>query len=276
MKHNNNNMPIGLFDSGIGGLSVLKQFIRFLPYEQYIYLGDTARVPYGNKSSETVQEYSRQCTKFLLDKGVKLIVVACNTASSIALEQVKQVADVPIIDMITPVAGAALRATHNANIGVIGTRATISSDAYANAIKSLTKPNSVEVHSHACPLFVPIVEEGWIRHPAAELIAKEYLEPLRETEIDTLVLGCTHYPLLSELINKLLPGIVLIDSGEHAAVNSIRTLAEMVLLANEQNEFLLKPRIEFFVSDVPSTFFEIAKRFLGFEVNQPQRVSIGQ
>jgi glutamate racemase len=151
MKDKNKDMPIGLFDSGIGGLSVLKQFIRFLPYERYIYLGDTARVPYGNKSAETVQEYSRQCTQFLLDKGVKLVVVACNTASSLALEQVKQTSDVPVVDMISPVAGAALRATHNGRIGVIGTRATISSDAYANAIKSLTKPDNVEVHSRACP-----------------------------------------------------------------------------------------------------------------------------
>jgi glutamate racemase len=276
MKDKNKDMPIGLFDSGIGGLSVLKQFIRFLPYERYIYLGDTARVPYGNKSAETVQEYSRQCTQFLLDKGVKLVVVACNTASSLALEQVKQTSDVPVVDMISPVAGAALRATHNGRIGVIGTRATISSDAYANAIKSLTKPDNVEVHSRACPLFVPIVEEGWIRHQASELIAKEYLEPFKSTDIDTLVLGCTHYPLLSELISKILPGIMLIDSGEHAAVNSIRTLAEMGVLAEERNEFLKNPQIEFFVSDVPSTFFDVAKRFLGFEVDKPQRVNIGQ
>ncbi len=276
MKQKNSAMPIGLFDSGIGGLSVLKQFIRFLPYERYIYLGDTARVPYGNKSAETVQEYSRQCTRFLLDKGVKLIVVACNTASSVALDSVTDISNVPVIDMISPAAGAGLRATQNGKIGVIGTRATISSNAYSEAIESLTEPDSIEVHSKACPLFVPLVEEGWLRHPAAELIAREYLEPFKNTRDDTLVLGCTHYPLLSELISSILPGITLIDSGEHAAVKAIRTLACMDYLVEERKEFLKNPQIEFYVSDVPSTFFDVARRFLGFDVNTPKRVNIGQ
>lgn len=273
---NNKDIPIGVFDSGIGGLSVLKQFIRFLPYERYIYLGDTARVPYGNKSSETVKEYSRQCTRFLLDKGVKLVVVACNTASSVALDSVKKNSDVPVIDMISPAAGAALRATQNGKIGVIGTRATISSNSYSNAIKSLTNPDDIEVISQPCPLFVPIVEEGWIRHPATEMIAEEYLRSFKENDVDTLVLGCTHYPLLSELISNILKGITLIDSGEHAAVNAIRTLAESGSLVEEKSEYLKKPNIEFYVTDVPSTFFEVARRFLGFDVDSPQRVNIEQ
>lgn len=268
--------PIGVFDSGIGGLSVLKQFIRFLPYEKYIYLGDTARVPYGNKSAETVKEYSRQCTRFLLDKGVKLVVVACNTASSVAIDAVRKNSDVPVIDMISPAAGAALRATQNGRIGVIGTRATINSNAYSNAIRSLTDPEEIDVFSQPCPLFVPIVEEGWIRHPATEMIAKDYLKDLSEKNIDTLVLGCTHYPLLSELLSNILPGITLIDSGEHAAVNAIRTLAEKGSLVEEKDEFISKPNIEFYVSDVPSTFYEVARRFLGFDVDSPERVSIDQ
>ena len=273
---NDKMMPIGVFDSGIGGLSVLKQFIRFLPYEKYIYLGDTARVPYGNKSAETVKEYSRQCTRFLLDKGVKLVVVACNTASSVAIDAVRKNSDVPVIDMISPAAGAALRATQNGRIGVIGTRATINSNAYSNAIKSLTDPDESEVFSQPCPLFVPIVEEGWIRHPATEMIAREYLKDLGEKGIDTLVLGCTHYPLLSELLSNILSGITLIDSGEHAAVNAIRTLAEKGNLVEEKDEYVSKPNIEFYVSDVPSTFYEVARRFLGFDVDSPKRVSIDQ
>ena len=275
MMRKQNITPIGVFDSGIGGLSVLKQFVRFLPYERYIYLGDTARVPYGNKSAETVQEYSRQCTRFLLDKGVKLVVVACNTASSVALDAIKEICDVPVIDMINPAAGAALRATQNGKIGVIGTRATIGSKAYSKTILSLAKSESREVFSKACPLFVPLVEEGLVRHPATEQIAREYLEPFAEFGNDTLVLGCTHYPLLSELISNILQGVSLIDSGEHAAVNAIRTLAEMGNLVEEKNEFVKKPNIEFFVSDVPSMFFEVARRFLGFDVDSPQRVSIG-
>ncbi|MFH1051506.1 MAG: glutamate racemase [bacterium] len=268
-----NSKPIGVFDSGIGGLSVLKQFIRFLPFEKYIYLGDTARVPYGNKSEETVKRYAKECSEFLLKQDVKLIVVACNTASSVALETVRETVDIPVIGMIHPAANAAIRASINKRIGVIGTRATINSSAYTRAIQDLGKEEKLEVFTQACPLFVPIVEEGWVMHPAARMIAEEYLKSLKDADIDTLVLGCTHYPLLSPLLTELLPGVTLIDSGEHAAVHALRLLAEEKKLVEERDEFVVKPNINFYVTDIPSTFFELAQRFLGFPVDAPQRVS---
>jgi glutamate racemase len=269
-----NNSPIGVFDSGIGGLSVLKQFLRFIPYEKYIYLGDTARVPYGNKSAETVIEYSLQSARFLIDKGAKMIVIACNTASSVALEAVKNEFDVPVIGMIIPAAQAALRTTSNHNIGIIGTRATVASGAYDKALMLYSELSSLNIYSKACPLFVPIVEEGWLEHDASKLIAEEYLQELKEKEIDTLILGCTHYPLLKKLIADIVPGVNLIDSGEHAAVSAIRILGEAGLLAKERDEFNFTPDVDFYVTDVPSTFFDIARRFLDFDVNTPKRISL--
>lgn len=266
--------PIGVFDSGIGGLSVLKQFIKFLPFERYIYLGDTARVPYGNKSYQIVEQYSRQSTEFLLEKGVKLIVVACNTVSSIALDAIEEIADVPVIGMIEPAVDAALRETNNKKIGIIGTRATISSNAYLNAIKSKIGNDDIQVLAKACPLFVPLVEEGLIRHTATELIASEYLEEFIEKDIDTLILACTHYPLLNELIRNILKDVNLIDSGENAAVLAIRLLAEQKALIDIKNQFVRKPNIDFYVTDVPSTFFDLAQRFLGFPVDKPNKISL--
>jgi glutamate racemase len=269
-----NNKPIGVFDSGIGGLSVLKQFIRFLPYENYIYLGDTARVPYGNRSDETVMRYATECTDFLLKQEVKLIVVACNTVSSVALDTVRKRANIPVIGMINPAAGAAIRASVNKKIGVIGTRATISSNAYEIALTELCQSNEIKVYSKACPLFVPLVEEGMVYHNAARLLADEYLEELKLHEIDTLVLGCTHYPLLSPLLTELLPGVSLIDSGEHAAVNAVRLLAEDKKLVKERDEYIIKPEIKFFVTDVSPTFYDLAQRFLGFPVDSPKLVTL--
>jgi len=267
----NNLSAIGVFDSGIGGLTVLKQLIRFLPYEKYVYLGDTARVPYGNKSDSIVQEYARQCTKFLLDKKVKLIIIACNTVSAVAMETVRSVAgDVPVIGMIMPASAAAIRATINGKIGVIGTRATIKSEAYTKGINSLLEINQVDVLSQACPLFVPIVEEGFINHPIARLAAEEYLCSLKKEKIDTLVLGCTHYPLLIRLLNEIMPGVSLIDSGEQSSVHSLRLLAEMNLLAPEGKDLIIKHNIEFYVTDIPTVFFEQAQRFLGFSIDSPK------
>ena len=266
--------PIGVFDSGIGGLSVLKQFLRFLPYERYIYLGDTARVPYGNKSPETVIEYSKEASKFLLDKDVKLIVIACNTASSVALEAVRDSVDVPVIGMIFPAAQAALRASVSGRIGVIGTRATVASKAYEYTLTKLSDNRVLNIFQQACPLFVPIVEEGWLRHQATRIIAEEYLKDLKEKDIDTLVLGCTHYPLLSQMISDIMPGINLIDSGEHASVNAIRVLGETGMLADERDEYNFTPEMEFYVTDIHSTFYEVAQRFLGFDVESPKKVII--
>ncbi|MBI5324977.1 MAG: glutamate racemase [Ignavibacteriae bacterium] len=269
------NNPIGVFDSGIGGLSVLKQFIRFLPFERYVYLGDTARVPYGNRSPETVKRYARESTKFLLDRDVKLIVVACNTVSAVALDVVSELSNVPVIGMIYPAAVAALRASINKKIGVIGTRATINSNAYTDEIHKLSNGDKINVISQACPLFVPIIEEGWLDHPATKLIIEEYISTLKAEKIDTLVLGCTHYPLLKQLLTEMMPGISLIDSGEHAAVMAVRMLAGQERLVEEKEVYVQKPEIEFYVTDIPSTFYDIAQSFLGFKVESPQIVSIG-
>jgi len=272
----NKTSPIGVFDSGVGGLSVLKQFIRFLPAESYIYVGDTARVPYGNKSTKTVETYAREITEFLLSKGVKIIVTACNTVSAVALNSVIESANgIPVIGMIEPAAGAALRATRNGNIGIIGTRATISSNSYHNEIKSISNLPDINVFSQACPMFVPIVEEGMLRHKASKLIAEEYLTPLIQSNVDTLVLGCTHYPLLSHLINELMPEVTLIDSGEHASVSALRLLAEQNLLLEPQKDFITKPDIKFYITDMPSNFYELAMNFLGFEIDKPNIISLG-
>ncbi len=266
--------PIGVFDSGIGGLSALKQFVRFLPYERYVYLGDTARVPYGNKSETTVKKYAKECVDFLLDKKVKLITAACNTVSSVALDAVKEATDLPIIDMISPVAGAALRASQNGNIGVIGTRATIKSGSYKKAIENFSQDKKTTVFSKECPLFVPLVEEGYTNHRASKIIAEEYLQTFKDKDIDALALGCTHYPLLKPLLSDLLPGVELIDSGEHAAVQAVKLLADNKLLAEESNKFRKKPEIDFYFTDLPTTFGALAERFLGFPVDSPRLINL--
>ncbi len=267
-------MPIGIFDSGIGGISVLKQFVRYLPYESYVYLGDTARVPYGNRSEEIVKSYSEECTEFLLKKGVKLIVVACNTVSSIALDTIRSLSGgIPVIGMIQPAVAAALRSSVNRKIGIIGTRATIRSKAYEKTIAELASGERIETESVACPLFVPIIEEGLLDHEATRLLANDYLAQFRTNGVDSLIMACTHYPLLKQLFGELLPGINLIDSGEHAAVSAIRTLAEMGALAPEGKSYVPVPSIEFFVTDIPYTFLEVAQRFLGFSIGTPQKIS---
>ena len=270
--------PIGVFDSGIGGLSVLKQFIRFLPGESYIYLGDTARVPYGNKSQKIVAAYAKESTEFLISKGVKIIITACNTVSAVALNSVRDAAGgIPVIGMIEPAAAAALRATRNGRIGIIGTRATIGSNSYLNEINKISGSAEIEVISQACPMFVPIVEEGLLRHPASNLIAEDFLGDLKNAGVDTLVLGCTHYPLLSHLISDFMPaGIVLIDSGEHASVSALRLLAESNLLIEPTRDFVNKPDIKFYVTDLPANFFELAKNFLGFDIDMPEVINLGQ
>ncbi|MCX8010152.1 MAG: glutamate racemase, partial [Ignavibacteria bacterium] len=193
--------PIGIFDSGIGGLTVVKEIINLLPNENLIYFGDTARVPYGNKSNETIKHYSIQNTKFLLHHNVKMIVVACNSASSIALDVVSNYTDIPVIGVIKPGALSAVANTKNKRIVVIGTHATISNKAYEKEITNLN--GNVQVMGKACPLFVPIVEEGWQNNEIAFLTAKEYLAPLKKFYFDTLILGCTHYPLLKKVIQRV-------------------------------------------------------------------------
>lgn len=258
--------PIGVFDSGIGGLTVVRALIKQLPHENIVYFGDTARVPYGPKSPQVVREYAAQDTDFLVKYDVKLIVVACNTVSSVALEIVQKHSKVPVVGVIVPGAKAAVNATQKKRIGVIGTIGTINSKAYTNAIHQLDP--SIVVISQPCPLFVSLAEEGWIDHKATEIIAKEYLFPLRLQKIDTLVLGCTHYPILEEKIRTVFDNnITLIDSGEATAI-------EVENILNEQNicnPSRLKANVQFYVSDIPYRFAEIGERFLGQKLGRVRR-----
>ncbi len=264
---NHDNRPIGVFDSGIGGLTVLKHLVRIMPHERFVYLGDTARVPYGNKSAETVQLYARQCAAFLRQHDVKLIVVACNTASALALSQLQQEQPIPVIGVIEPAARRAVATTQNGHIGVIGTRATIASHAYEEAIARNCTESQPHIHSMACPLFVPLVEEGWLSSPATKLIAEHYLVGLRQNGVDTLVLGCTHYPMLSGVLSELMPDAALIDCGACAADD-----AKALIQPSEVQS--ARTSIALFVTDQTPAFADLAARFLGFSVEQPQRVSI--
>ncbi|MCS7053812.1 MAG: glutamate racemase [Ignavibacterium sp.] len=261
--------PIGVFDSGVGGLTVVKRLISALPNESIVYFGDTARVPYGSKSNETVIEYSIQNTKFLLQKNVKAVVVACNTASSIAIEVLKKEFDVPIIGMIEPGAKSALATTQNKKIGVIGTRATINNKAYSNQLLKLNE--KLEVFEKACPLFVPLAEEGWIEHKATYEIAEEYLRELREKDIDTLILGCTHYPILSKVIQQVIgKNVNLIDSGV-AASEIVRQEIERIGLSTNSSA---KGNVSLYVSDISTNFKSIAELFLGQNVDEIIKVDV--
>lgn len=269
MNFMNKSNPIGVFDSGIGGLTVVKSVNTFLPSEKIIYFGDTARVPYGSKSNSTIIEYSVQDAQFLAKKNVKLIIVACNTASSVALDELRNKFDVPIIGMINPGAKAAITATKNKKIGVIGTETTISNKAYSKVINKIDK--DIEVLEKACPLFVPLAEEGWINHPATKLIAQEYLAELKKAKIDTLILGCTHYPILKDVIQEVIgENVKLIDSGSAASVE-VNEYLEGRGIKNYQHNI---GRHEFYVSDVPKKFNEIANRFLGKELEHLEKVDL--
>ncbi len=261
--------PIGVFDSGIGGLTVVKRLASTLPRENIVYFGDTARVPYGSKSNATVIEYAIQDAKFLMNKNVKAIVVACNTVSSVALNELSKNFNVPIIGMIEPGAGFAVKHTKNGKIGVIGTRATVNNKAYSREIK---KHNSeVEVFEKACPLFVPLAEEGWIKKKATYEIAEDYLRELRELGIDTLVLGCTHYPILADVIQEVIGvDVTLVDSGI-ASAEVVRNELNRVGFETNSN---VPGHHDFFVSDIPVTFKEVAELFLGMPVNNIHKVEI--
>jgi glutamate racemase len=261
--------PIGVFDSGIGGLTVVKRLTSVLPLENIVYFGDTARVPYGSKSNSTVIEYSIQDAKFLMNKNVKAIVVACNTASSIALEEIKNKFNVPVIGMIEPGAKSAVSNSKNGKIGVIGTRATINNKAYSAEINKLDP--AIKVYEKACPLFVPLAEEGWINHQATRLIANDYLHELREKGIDTLVLGCTHYPILTEVIQEAVgDNVILIDSGIASAELVKYELDRFDL---HTNRFAVGHQ-DFYVSDIPSKFKEIAALFLSQPVNHVHKIDL--
>ena len=249
--------PIGVFDSGIGGLTVAQAIMRQLPGESLIYFGDTARVPYGPKSPETVRRYSHEIAAFLLDQGVKAIVVACNTATAHALPMLEAELAVPVIGVVGPGARAAVKASRRGRIGVIGTEGTIKSGAYVKAIHA-ESPDAI-VTVRACPLFVPLVEEGWNDSEATRLIAAEYLAPFAHDEVDTLVLGCTHYPLLKRVIGETIGRAVrLIDSAEETAADTRRMLDEHALATSAKHG-----SYRFVASDDPAQFLQLGQRFFG-------------
>jgi glutamate racemase len=254
-----NDAPIGVFDSGIGGLTVAAAIMAALPDERVIYLGDTARVPYGPKSPATVTRYSRQIAAWLLEQRVKAIVVACNTATAHALEVLQAECDIPVIGVVEPGARAAVAATRNARIGVIGTSGTINSGAYARAIAALA-PDAAVIGC-ACPLFVPLVEEGWLDHPATRLIAETYLAPIRAAGVDTLVLGCTHYPLLAQVIAGVVgPGVQLVDS---AAETALALRAALHARSISASATAASPIHRFVATDAPEAFRRVGQRFIG-------------
>jgi glutamate racemase len=265
-----NRAPIGIFDSGLGGLTVARAIYQCLPNESTVYFGDTARVPYGPKSPETVRRYSREILHWLLDQGVKAVVIACNTSTAHALDELREESPVPVIGVIEPGAAAAAAVEGAAPIGVIGTAGTIASDAYARAIHRI-RPDA-RVEQRACPLFVPLVEEGWFEHPAAELIAREYLAPLHAAGIGALVLGCTHYPLLKPLLQRVLgEEVALIDSGEETAGAVARALRTDGLGAPGD----ATPTHRFAVSDDEPRFRQIGARFIGDRLGRAEVVALG-
>jgi glutamate racemase len=261
--------PVGVFDSGLGGLTVAHAIMRQLPSESLIYFGDTARVPYGPKSPDTVRRYSREISAFLIEQGVKAIVVACNTATAHALPALRDELDVPVIGVVEPGARAAVRATRTGHIGVIGTTGTIRSQAYVRAIHA--EAPDARVTALACPLFVPLVEEGWTNHEAAHLIAEEYLAPFVKDRIDTLVLGCTHYPLLKPLIGEIIGRSVrLIDSAEETASDTQRMLA-----TNDLSSVDREGEYRFIASDDPQQFLTLGRRFLGSAIERVEVRTFG-
>ncbi|HWE43980.1 MAG TPA: glutamate racemase [Gemmatimonadaceae bacterium] len=262
--------PIGVFDSGIGGLTVARELMRQLPAESIIYFGDTARVPYGPKSPDTVRRYSREIAGYLRERGVKALVVACNTATAHALATLQAEEPIPVIGVVEPGARAAVSATRGGRIGVIGTVGTIRSTAYERAIRAL-RPDA-QIIARPCPLFVPLVEEGWLEHEATRLIADEYLGEFASGHVDTLVLGCTHYPLLKPLIAAVLgPDVALIDSAEQTAAETRRVLEARGLLAPAG-----APAVRRYVaSDAPDQFLRMAERFLGAPIEGVETHTLG-
>ncbi|MFZ1946576.1 MAG: glutamate racemase [bacterium] len=253
--------PIGMFDSGIGGLTVLKAILENMPNESVVYFGDTARLPYGSKSSETVTRFSEEIVGFLAAKNPKMIVVACNTASAYSLPRIESLVRVPVLGVIEPGARAAIRVTHNKKIGVIGTRATVQSGAYLEAIQS--KDPQVKVFQKACPLLVPLVEEGWTDHQVTSMVAREYLDHIVECGVDTIILGCTHYPLIKNVISEVVGHrVILVDSAEETAKAVEEVLGARGMAAVEA----LGPRCELYVSDMHLNLRLQIERFLGFEV----------
>ncbi|TAL22872.1 MAG: glutamate racemase [Nitrospirae bacterium] len=284
--------PIGVFDSGIGGLTVLKEIFRALPGENTIYLGDTARVPYGSKSGETVVRYSLEIAEFLVKQGIKLFVVACNTASAYAIPELKKRLKIPVIGVIEPGAKAAIEATRTKRVGIIGTEGTIKSNSYVNAINALMNNKTENIIEHgeksldryfeirsgdfviftkACPLFVSLAEEGWTSNDIALLTAEHYLRGIKKENPDTLVLGCTHYPVLKDAISKVMgPEIKLIDS----AVETVKVIGDILKNRNILRDSTEKPSRKFYVTDSPERFVKVGERFLEQKIEYIEKIVV--
>jgi len=260
---------IGIFDSGVGGLTVLREIVKALPQEDTVYLGDTARVPYGTKSPETVVRFARQITSFLLSRDIKLLVVACNTASAVSLDELKAEFPIPIVGVIEPGAVQAAAVTKSGRVGVIGTAGTIRSSAYTKAIKRINP--DIEVITAECPIFVPLAEEGWVDNEVARLTAEIYLKDLKASGVDTLVLGCTHYPLLKGLIGEVMgEGVTLVDSAQETA----RVVKEILAARGETRPDQETGNHHFFVTDVPAGFIRVGNRFLGGVLGDVYQVNL--
>ena len=267
-----NHAPIGVFDSGVGGLTVAREIMRQIPDERIVYFGDTARVPYGSKSPNTIIRYSRQIIRFLRTKNVKAIVVACNTASAFALETIKPELDIPIIGVVKPGAKVAAQTTQNGKIGVIGTEGTIRSEIYTKTIHRENK--DAQVMGRACPLFVPLVEEGWIKDPVTVAVAERYLQPFKESDIDTLILGCTHYPLLRSTVREIMgEGVNLVNPAYETAVELRRLLSEQGI-ANDGKTKDGEEKYQIYVSDAAEKFMQFANSILPYDIEQTQLIPI--
>lgn len=258
------NRPIGVFDSGIGGLTVLREIWKAAPKESTIYFGDNSRAPYGTKSRSTVIRYSLQNLNFLENRDVKMIVIACNTASAYAYEELKARANVPVVEVVTPGADVACRATQNGRIGIIATKGTISTGVYKQAVEKRAEElgmKDIEIFQQACPLFVSLAEEGWWDTEVTRLTAEEYLKPLKEEGVDTLVMACTHYPLLSKVIGEVMgKNVTLVNTGE-ATAEVVKKLLESEAIASDDGNN--NPVREFYTSDEPELFEKVAAPFLG-------------
>lgn len=263
------NRPIGVFDSGLGGLTVLKEIMELIPTESVVYFGDNGRAPYGTKSKETVLKYTFQDIRFLLNQDIKMIVIACNTASACSLQTVKNSFDIPVIEVVEPGALTAVRETRNKKVGVIGTSATVSSGVYERAIHRLD--GSIQIYSKACPLFVPLAEAGWWENDIAYRIAEEYLIPLKNEGIDTLVMGCTHYPLLQETIGSVMgPEVSLVSSAREVA----KVVKDVIAENNMARDRDIKPVYRYYTSDSVELFESLGNSILDTRIQAAEKVDI--
>lgn len=271
-KELHKNSPIGVFDSGVGGLTVVREIMRQIPNEKIVYFGDTARVPYGSKSQETVTRYSEQIVRFLRTFEVKTIVVACNTASAYAMDTLERDIDIPIIGVVKPGAQAAAEVTRNGRIGVIATEATIGSQIYTEYIKELNR--DVTIYGKACPLFVPLVEEGLLQDPVTDEIARRYLTELIDIDIDTLILGCTHYPLIRSTLGRIVGDRVTLVNPAYETALELKEMLQSLDLLNDETPALGSNQYRFYVSDKAEKFVRFANSIIKYGILSAKSVNI--